>query len=286
MDEASQNLGICFFSDRLYYAVNKTDAEATLLEIGCLDFNFDVAEAIRSQHPKQYLHIQQALDKLLKEHKIVSIRILTSVSDECWTALPKVVYDNADEREDHLSIIMKGVSRKDIEATWHVVSKQQHKFLCIRRRSVMKGLNKLALTVSTNDYSSDFEIASSWSKNVKSSASFLMIGCHAHAISITSFVLGQFRAATYIKFDQIEDLPYHWLQTAQHSNWIMGLHDHTYLFGRDTHEIERVLQHFWDKSTKAIYLNTLSRMGVLADETTYGFDLAEAFPAILLCLDK
>ena len=46
----------------------------------------------------------------------------------------------------------------------------------------------------------------------------------------------------------------------------MGLHDHTYLFGKDTHEIERVLQHFWDASTKAVSLNTLDEMGVLADE--------------------
>lgn len=286
MNEASQNLGLCFFSDRLYYAINQPDAEATLKEIGSFDFNFDVAEAIRSQHPKQYLHIQQTVEDIVKEHNIASLRVLTSLSDECWTALPKVVYDNSDEREDHLSIIMKGVSREEIEPTWHAVSKNQFKFLCIRRRSVMEGLNKLALSVGTNDYSSDFEIASIWSETTRSSGSFLMIGCHSHAISISSFVLGKFRAATYIKFDHCEDLPYLWLQTAQHSQWIMGLHDHTYLFGKDTHEIERVLQHFWDASTKAVFLNTLDEMGVLADEITYGFDLAEAFPAILLSLDS
>ena len=65
----------------------------------------------------------------------------------------------------------------------------------------------------------------------------------------------------------------------------MGLHDHTYLFGHHSHEVEKVLSHFWDKSTKAIPLNTLDEMGVIAEETTYGFDLAEAFPAIILSLD-
>jgi hypothetical protein len=284
MDGATQNLGLCFFSDRLYYAVNQTDSEATLKEIGSFDFNFDVADAIRFQQPDHYPHIQKTVEELVKEHNVISLRALTSVSDECWTALPKIVYDNADEREDHLSIIMKGVSREDVEPTWHAVSKNQYKFLCIRRRSVMDGLNKLALSVGTNDYSSDFEIASAWSESERSSASFLMIGCHKHAISVTSFVLGQFRAATFIKFDQVEDLPYHWLQTAQHSSWMMGLHDHTYLFGHKSHEVERVLNHFWDKSTKAVPLNTLDEMGVLAEETTYGFDLAEAFPAILLSL--
>ncbi len=285
MDGATQNLGLCFFSDRLYYAVNQTDADSTLKEIGSFDFNFDVAEAVRSQDPDRYPHIQKTVQSLVKEHDIISIRALTSLTEECWTALPKVVYDNADEREDHLSIIMKGVSREDLEPTWHAVSKPRFKFLCIRRRSVMDGLNKLALSVGTSEYSSDFEIASTWSSSVNSSRSFLMIGCHKHAISITSFVLGQFRAATFITFDQMEDLPYHWLQTAQHSSWMMGLHDHTYLFGHQTHEVERILSHFWDKSTKAVSLNTLDEMGVFAEETTYGFDLAEAFPAILLSLD-
>ena len=70
--------------------------QATLKEIGSFDFNFDVAEAIRSQHPKQYLHIQQTVENIVKEHNIVSLRVLTSLSDECWTALPKVVYDNSD----------------------------------------------------------------------------------------------------------------------------------------------------------------------------------------------
>ncbi|MGB0346434.1 MAG: hypothetical protein ACPGGA_03050 [Balneolaceae bacterium] len=284
MDGNSQNLGLCFFSDRLYYALNQPDEEATLREIGSFDFNFDIAEAIRSQHPDHFPHIQKTVEELVKENTVTSLRALTSVTDECWTALPKVVYDNADEREDHLSIIMKGVSREDIEPIWHAVSKTQYKFLCIRRRSVMDGLNKLALSVGTNDYSSDFEIASAWTKSNISSASFMMIGCHKHAISVTSFVLGQFRAATFIKFDDVDDLPYHWLQASQHSSWLMGIHDHTYLFGYQTHEVERVLNHFWDKSTKAVPLNTLDEMGVMAEETTYGFDLAEAFPAILLSL--
>ncbi len=179
---------------------------------------------------------------------------------------------------------MKGISREDIVPIWHPLSKVSYKFLCIRRKSKIDGLNKLALSVGTNDYSSDFEIASIWSENTNSSASFLMIGCHKHCISITSFVLGKFRAATFIKFDHIEDLPYHWLQTAQHSNWMMGLHDHIYLFGHQTHNIEQALQNYWDSSSTTVTLNSLEAMGVSAEETTYGFDLAEAFPAILLSL--
>ena len=285
MNATTLNLGICFFSDRLYYAVNQPESKATLRKVGCFDFNFDVADAIRFQHIEHYSHIQNIVNELIKEQSVTSLRVLTPLSDECWTMFPKIVYGNADEREDHLSILMKGVSRQDIIPIWHSLSKTRCKFLCIRRKSRVEGLNKLALSVGTNDYSSDFEIASIWSENTKSSASFLMIGCHQHAISITSFVLGKFRAATYIKFNQTEDLPYHWLQTGRHSSWIMGLHDNTYLFGTYTNEIERVLQHFWGNSTRAVTLNSLDEIGVLADEKTYGFDLAEAFPAILLSLD-
>jgi len=285
MDDATQNLGVCFFSDRLYYAVNQPSSETTLQEIGSFDFNFEVADAIRSQHPDRFPHIQKTIESLISEYSITSIRGLTTPNEECWTALPKVVYDNADEREDHLSIIMKGVPREDIEPTWHKVSKSEYKFLCIRRISMMDGLNKLALSVGTSEYSSDFELASKLSSFRGNSDSFMMIGCHKHSISVTSVVLGQFRAATYIKFDQLEDLPYHWLQTVQHSNWMMGLHDQTFLFGHHSHEVEKVLNHFWDKSTNAIPLNSLNEIGVQAEETTYGFDLAEAFPAILLSLD-
>ena len=148
----------------------------------------------------------------------------------------------------------------------------------------MEGLNKLALSVGTNDYSSDFEIASIWSETTRNSGSFLMIGCHNHAISISSFVLGKFRAATYIKFDHCEDLPYLWLQNCSTHTVDHGvLHDHTYLFGKDTHGNKKECRNIsWDASTKAVFLNTLDEMGVLADEITYGFDLAEAFPAIIL----
>ena len=210
---------------------------------------------------------------------------MTNPAQECWTALPKVVYDNADEREDHLGIIMKGVDREDIEPTWHSVSKSQYKFLSIRRRKLMNGFNLLTDKFGTNEFLSGFEVAAKWSAFNKPGGSFLMIGCHNNVVSITSFVLGKFRAATYIKFDQAEDLPYHWLQNAAHSSWLKGLHENIYLFGHQTHEVEDALNGFWDASSTIVNLNTLNEIGVFTEEQTYGFDLAAAFPAILLSLD-
>lgn len=285
MDEASANLGVCFFSDRLFYAINNPENDKHLFRIGSFDFNFDVVDAIVTRQKDQFPHIKATFEKLIKEHNINSVRALTHPAHECWSALPKVVYDNADEREDHLSILMKGVDREDMEPTWHAISKTQYKFLCIRRRNFMTGYDELTKKVGTTEFLSDFEIAARWSKFNNPGGSFLMIGCHKNVISVSSFVLGKFRAATYIKFDQPEDLPYHWLQHAAHSSWMKGLHEKTFLFGHQNYEVEQALSGFLDKPSSIITLNSLNEIGVLADEQTYGFDLAAAFPAILLSLD-
>lgn len=285
MDDASTNLGVCFFSDRLFYSISDTENDKHLSLIGSFNFNFDVVEAITTQHPDKFPLIKSTFESLRTEFDITSVRALTHPSHECWTALPKVVYDNADEREDHLSIIMKGVDREDIEPTWHPVNKDQYKFLSIRRRSLMTGFDQLTEKVGSSEFISDFEVAQKWSSFSNPGGSFLMIGCHNHVISITSFILGKFRASTYIKFDEFGDLPYLWLQHAVNSSWIKGLHENIFLFGHQTHEVEQTLQGFWDKSSSVKNLNSLGEIGVYAEEQTYGFDLAAAFPAILLSLD-
>ena len=285
MDERAKNLGVCFFSDRLFYAVNDPEKDKHLFRIGSFCFNFNVLDAISDTESEHFQHIRSTFEKLQEEYEVSSVRALTLPSNECWTALPKIVYDNADEREDHMSIIMKGVSREDMEPTWHSISRPEYKFLSIRRRSVMNGLSELTRSTPTTDFLSDFEIGLKWMEYNNPGGSFLVIGCHKHVISVSSFMLGKFRAATFIKFDQPEDLPYHWLQNSAHSTWMKGLHEHTYLFGQNTHEVKQALQAFWDKSSEVITLNSLKKMGVNAEEETYGFDLASAFPAILLSLD-
>ena len=285
MDENSANLGVCFFSDRLFYAINDPENDKHLFRIGSFDFNFDVIDAIITRHPDRFPHIKSTFEKLRQDHNIKSVRALTHPAHECWTALPKVVYDNADEREDHLAILMKGVDREDIEPTWHSVSKNQYKFLSIRRRNLMAGFDELTEKIATTDFISDFELGQKWSEYDRPGGSFMMIGCHKNVVSVSSFVLGKFRAATFFKFDHADDLPYHWMSHAKHSPWIKGLHEKIFLFGHQNHEVEMALQGFWDKSSEITNLNTLGEIGVYADEQTYGFDLAAAFPAILLSLD-
>ena len=285
MSEITSNLGVCFFADRLFYAINDPQNSRHLFHIGSYDFNFDVNEVITSRNPDYFPHIQKTIDQLLDEFEVKSFRALTHPADECWTILPKVVFDNADEREDHLSILMKGIDREDIEPTWHALSKQEFKFLCLRRRAVMQGFDDLTSKIAITEFASDFEIAQKWSQLAKPGGSFMMLGCHKNVLTISSYLLDKFRAATFFQFDQPADIAYHWLQNAGHSSWMKGLHENIYLFGHHTHEAEQNLRSFLDPGSQITHLNSLEVMGVHADEQTYGFDLAAAFPAILLSLD-
>lgn len=285
MNEVSANLGVCFFSDRLFFAINDPVKEKHLMRIGSFDFNFDIFDSITGSQETNFSHILSTFEHFRKNFNVQSVRALTNPAHECWSTFPKVVYDNADEREDHLAILMKGISRELIEPTWHRLSNTDYRFLCIRRRNVMDGFDELTRKVATTEFSSDFEMAQKWSGFAKPGGSFLMLGCHKNVVSVTSFVLGKFRAATYISFDQPEDLPYHWLQFSKNLSWMKGLHETIYLFGHQCHEVEQALQGFLDNSAELVKLNSLENIGVKAEEITYGFDLAAAFPAILLSLD-
>ncbi|MEO1023029.1 MAG: hypothetical protein AAFW89_10845 [Bacteroidota bacterium] len=286
MSGSSANLGVCFFADRILYALNDQQESKRLFHIGSLDFNFNIVEALGDRTSSEFKHIQRTIDWFKSEYDIRSVRALTHPTYECWTTLPKVVYDNADEREHHLSILMKGVPREDIEPTWHHIHNTDYRFLCLRRRSLMNGFDELTSQIALTDFSSDFEIAQKWSSFAKPGGSFLMVGCHRNLISITSFLLGKFRAATFIRFDDLDDLPYHWLQQSAYSSWLRGIHEYIFLFGHQTHEVEQALHGLWDSAGEITILDSLHKMGVTADEETYGFDLAAAFPAILLALDE
>ncbi len=64
-----------------------------------------------------------------------------------------------------------------------------------------------------------------------------------------------------------------------------GLHETIFMFGYKPHKVEDALQGYWDESAEVKKLDSLETIGVHAEEETYGFDVASAFPAILLSLD-
>ncbi len=285
MKEDYPSLGLCFFGNRLFYAVNDPSKPEKLARIGSFDFNIDVTETLLGNSEKHVQGISQTVQQLKKEYEIQRLRVLSFPTEECWTVVPKIVYDDSDEREKHINILMSGIDRKEIHPTWYNLSNQDYKFLLLRNGESIRGIQRLASDTSTIDLISDFEIGSRWIQHVNPGGSFLNICCFQNCISISSFILGKLRGATYIPFDDIQDLPYLWLQHTQELNWMQGLHEEIYVYGANAFRVIEILEPFWDEAGTITKMDSLTKMQVEADEQTYGFKLEHAYPAIMLALD-
>lgn len=285
MEQDHPVLGLCFFGNQLFYAVNDRAQEKKIARIGSFDFNFDVSDTLLGNSDQHFHGIHQTVSQLREEYDIRHLRILTFPSQECWTTVPKIVYDDADEREKHLTILMNGMNRNQIHPTWYSLSNQDFKFLLLRSSQSMQGLQKLTSTTSTTDLVSDFEIGRQWVRHRTPGGSFMTICCFKDCISICSFILGKLRGATYITYDEVQDLPYLWLQHSQQLTWMRGLHEETYVYGINAYKVIDILQPFWDEAGNITKMDSLEKIDITADETTYGFNLEEAFPAVMLALD-
>lgn len=284
MGQSNPSLGLCFFENQLFYAVHDPEHQKKLSRIGSVDFNIDVADAIVSGDNQHFPGIRQTITRLREQFDIDHLRVLSFPSQECWTTLPKLVYDNADEREAHINILMNGIDRKDIQPVWHNLSNQDYKFLLLRNTAALRGLERLISSAATADLVSEFEIGERWVDHVHPGGSFMTLCCFKNCISISSYILGKLRGATYINFDEIEDLPYLWLQRAQELSWMRGIHEEIQVYGSRAFNIIEILQPFWDDAGTIIKMDSLEKMQLEADEQTYGFGLELAYPAVMLAL--
>lgn len=284
MTQQHTNLGLCFFGNQLFYAVSQAGSPKKVTCIGSFDFNVDITEALFNSE-QHFRGINQTVRQLKVEYDIQHLRILSFPALECWTTVPKIVYDNADEREKYISILMSGVDRKKIHPTWYNLSNQDYKFLLLRNQASLQELQNLASDASTTDLISDFEIGSRWVEHANPGGSFMTICCFHNCISIASFILGKLRGATYIGFDEMQDLPYLWLQHTQELSWMKGLHEEIYVYGMKAYRLIEILQPFWDEAGTVTKMDTLSKIQIEAEEQTYGFNLEQAFPAIMLALN-
>ncbi|MDZ7716733.1 MAG: hypothetical protein U5J95_11030 [Balneolaceae bacterium] len=284
MEQSHSGLGLCFFGNQLFYAVNDKQDSKKLARIGCFDFNFEVTQAIINGDEDHFPGIQQTIAQLKEQYSVGQIRILSLPYKECWTTVPKLVYDNPDEREAHINILMNGVERKKIHPTWYKLSNQDYKFLMLRNEEELRGLKKLIPSVSSTDLISEFELGDRWEQHTEAGGSFMTICCFNGCISVCSYILGKMRGATYIKYDDIEDLPYLWLQQTRQLNWMKGLHEEFHVYGEDAYKVIEILEPFWDDAGTVIKMDTLRKIQVEAEEQTYSFNLEKAYPAILLAL--
>ncbi|MEX2574591.1 MAG: hypothetical protein WD317_09850 [Balneolaceae bacterium] len=285
MSSTGDCLGICFADHQLFYAVNGQSGGARLQHIGCIDFNFPVLTAVSGSDSENSDSLKKSLCRLQDKYTCDSVRMLTPAVLECWSTFPRLVYETADEREDHLSIVMEGLPRSDMESTWHELSNQDYRLLTVRNRHLTENYRKLTLDFSQSDFVSEFELGSDWQYHTGMKGSYLTVNCQPDHLAVSSYLLGKLRGATFIRFESIDDLPYLWTCYARNLAWMNGIHEQIYVYGYCGLEIMEVLSSFLGETGQVILMNNLEAMNVKADESTYGFKLESSFPAIMLSLN-
>lgn len=278
-------LGVCYTENQLFYSVNNPEQDGHLAHIGSIEYNFDVENSIITGREPGFPAIQSSLRQIKETHDCSSVKILSPATKECWTIVPRSVYDDASEREAHIQLFMNGYDRSDVQVTWHPLSNDESRLLLIRNSSAMKGFRHLMGGFSSSEYVSEFEIGREWIRHKANNGSYLMVNCRENHISLSSFILGKLRGCTFIEFDSYNDLPYFWNLYAGNISWMNGIHDNTCLFGQNCQKIADILNPYLEDSNSFQIMNSLSRMDVSANEKTYGFDLERAFPAIIMSLN-
>lgn len=282
MPDADARIGINFDANKLFYAASNPDDPGVVTRIGAIDFSFDLIPSISHRDPDTFPGLCDTIKKLIQEHDASDVRMVFPPFFECWSIVPKSVFDEEEEREVHLNILMQGTDVEKTEPLWHPLSNRDFKLLAIRRKEHLDSFSALMNDIPETSLYSDFEIGSCWMKNSAFRGSFLSISSNNGVLSVSSYLLGKLRAATYIKYDDINDLPYLWLQYASHLPWINGLHEHIMVFGNHSGKIIETLEAYWDDSSEVMVMNTLNKMNLTSGDESYSFPLERAFPAAIL----
>ncbi len=284
MENGQQTLGLCSSANRLFYALADPDIPGSINNVGSIDFSFSVSSVLENEADPNFEGLRDAITQVIREQKVKLARIVTIPAKECWSMLPKSVYDESEEREAYLQVLMFGNSRKELQPYWYDLTNQDYKLLAIRRNQTMRGYSRLTEFCSSAEFCSDFEIGDIWSSHSGSASSFLTVSCYDGLLSISSFLLGKLRATTYFEFEDISDLPYLWLHCGEIQPWINGMHDEILFYGHQAPEVAEILKPYL-KEGEVRVMNSLSSMQLLhAEDQQFSFELAEAFPAIMLAV--
>lgn len=286
MDSDESCLGICFADSHLFYSVNNPESKAHLSHIGCINFNFGIRETVITGDQHGFSALKTTLNDLKETYHCSSVRILAPAIEECWTIVPRSVYEDSAERETHLQLLMQGAGRRDIETIWHSLSNPDYRLLLLRNQKTMMGLKNLLGAFNRSEYVAEFELGVDWQLHSGASGSYLMVHCQRNYISVSSFILGKLRGCTFIKYEDPGDLPYLWNLYSKKLFWMQGIHEKIYVFGHYAPDIADILTPYWDDSGDISIQNSLQAMQVHAKEKTYGFRLESAFPAILMSLNQ
>lgn len=285
MDPVGSCLGVCYTGNQLFYSVNQPGKSGFLARIGSVEFNFNIRDVIVTGSSIGIPALKSTLMEIKNEYHCSDVRILAPAMQECWTVVPRSVYEDTTERETHIQLLMKGVDRSRIQITWHSLSNTDSRLLLLRNSESMQGFSELLPSFRTSEYLSEFELGSEWQLHTGEKGTFLMVNASRDYISVSSFILGKLRGCTFFEYDQISDLPYLWNLYAGTLPWMLGMHDEIIVYGHYAREATEQLQAYWFDHGRLRYPSTLAAMNVNALEKTYGFPLESAFPAILMSLN-
>ncbi|MBP3192808.1 hypothetical protein [Natronogracilivirga saccharolytica] len=282
MSETDVHLGLRLDANKLYYAVSRQDNPGFIDHIGQIDFSFDIPASILKRDSDTFPTLADVINKLVRQHKVTNTNLLMPPSSECWTIVPKAVQEEEDERYDHLNILTQGIGVQETEPEWFPLSNRDFKLLAIRQKEHLTSFALMLREEVDGQLHSDFEIGLKWLGLDGHRGSFMCVSAYQGVLSVSSYLLGKLRAATYIRYDNLDDLPFLWLQYASHLSWIQGIHEKVLVFGNRSDKVSDVLGSYWDESSEIIVMDSLNKMNVTSDETTFSFPLEEAFPAIVL----
>ena len=284
MPEPDARLGVTFDANKLFYAVSPSARPAVVERIGQIHFSHDLVESIVYRDPDTFPGLCDTINKIAVEEDVSEIKMVFPPILECWTIVPKIVYDQEDERETHLGIIMQGMNPSRIKPEWHSLSNRDFKMLSLRRKDHLDSFSFMLNGPVNGRLCSDFQIGELWMERNKSLGSFLCVSSYEGLLSISSFLLGKLRAATYISYDDISDIPYLWLQYSSHLLWMLGMHEQVLVFGHQSGEIVENLHPYWDEASEIIIMDSPEKMNVKSEEKTFSFPLERAFSATLLSI--
>jgi hypothetical protein len=278
----ANTLGVCLSGNRVYYAVSS--APGRIERIGQYQFQFPALLALKSD-PEASASLKSALSRVVLEFNCAKAHFLVPAELEVWTTVARSVYDEPDEREGYLAILGEHINRRNLEPTWYPLSNREFRLLIIRDLAHTQAFEKLVTPVPVPEYLSAFECGIRWSLHSKSKGNYLIIQFDGNRVIIASLILGKLRGATHFPFLNDADLPFLWLHHAQFLHWMKGIHDTIIVFGTNADERFERLRLYLDQSIQTQFMRSPADMKIDVEDKTYGFDISEAWPAVLAALE-
>lgn len=277
-------LGLCFNGRFIYYALSDPGQPGYLQHVGSAELHSDAAYSIRQDDNVFFETAKALIGTIKKKYNPERVRVLTAPTNECWAAIPKAVYKERTELNSFVEVLLPETERSELELNAHPMSSRDQMMLCIRKNKITERYHTLTTIAAKHEMLADFQVGHEWNRLSGINGSYLVLGCYPTVLTVSSYLLGKLRATTFFSFKDIRNVPYFWRQASRHLRWINGYHEQIYIYGHRTKTVREQLSTLWDKHADIVLMNSLYKMQASAPEETYGFDLAEAFPAILLAL--